>query len=186
MEAPAFPSLDSIQRSGGQSAAASRAPPTLVLPDDQAGDANDSDDEVAAAKLTASSVEVDPARMPAPPSTVKAAPVRSKVHIKPGYSQLDWAKLQKSGKDLRNGVKMPMRVTPSMLAEHRSINDCWQAYNGKVYDVTAFLRFHPGGVKQLMRVAGADGTQLFMETHRWVNVDMMLDGCLVGFLVRDE
>lgn len=61
----------------------------------------------------------------------------------------------------QNGVKMPMRVTPSMLAEHRSINDCWQAYNGKVYDVTAFLRFHPGGVKQLMRVAGADGTQLF-------------------------
>lgn len=56
-----------------------------------------------------------------------------------------------------------MRVTPSMLKEHRGRNgeDAWTAINGKVYNMTAYLPFHPGGEKELMRVAGRDGTKLF-------------------------
>lgn len=50
-----------------------------------------------------------------------------------------------------------MRITPAMMAEHKSKDDCWQAYGGKVYNVTEFLPYHPGGVPQLMRAAGRDG-----------------------------
>lgn len=44
-----------------------------------------------------------------------------------------------------------------MLAQHKTRDDCWQAYMGKVYNVTPFLKFHPGGVGELMRAAGKDG-----------------------------
>ena len=108
-----------------------------------------------------------------------------------------------------------------MLKEHRTKDDAWSVFNGKVYNITPYLPYHPGGEKELMRVAGRDGTKLFGEcalfalcfhfpkliwftfsffsgrltvvqffrllasTHAWVNVDFMLDGCLVGFLVPE-
>lgn len=50
-----------------------------------------------------------------------------------------------------------IRVTPSMLAMHKSKEDCWQAYGGKVYNVTPFLKYHPGGIPELMRANGRDG-----------------------------
>ena len=92
-----------------------------------------------------------------------------------------------------------------MLKQHSTKNDAWSAFNGKVYNITHYLPYHPGGEKELMRVAGRDGTKLFCAcstliypvaseptkccialTHAWVNVDYMLDGCLVGFLVPES
>ena len=34
---------------------------------------------------------------------------------------------------------------------------------GKVYNLTPYLEFHPGGIDELMRGAGKDSTQLFDE-----------------------
>ena len=50
-----------------------------------------------------------------------------------------------------------------MLKEHRTKDDAWSSFNGKVYNLTAYLPYHPGGEKELMRVAGRDGTKLFGE-----------------------
>jgi cytochrome b involved in lipid metabolism len=94
------------------------------------------------------------------------------------------------------------RIPPSVLRTHNKRDDAWAAFNGKVYNITPYLAFHPGGEKELMRVAGRDGTKLFCMchgfysrtfdsntrsalTHAWVNVDFMLDACLVGFLVPE-
>jgi cytochrome-b5 reductase len=52
--------------------------------------------------------------------------------------------------------------------------------NLKVYDVTRYLDFHPGGVPQLMRAAGTDATELFNEYHKWVNYKNMLKSCVIG------
>jgi len=62
----------------------------------------------------------------------------------------------------------------------------WMALEGKVYNVTAYIPFHPGGEGELLRAAGKDGTSLFMKTHSWVNVEGMLGGCLIGILVSEE
>jgi len=78
-----------------------------------------------------------------------------------------------------------MRIPPSVLKQHRSKADAWSAFNGKVYNITPYLSFHPGGERELMRVAGRDGTELFAKTHAWVNADYMLDSCLVGFLIPE-
>lgn len=56
-----------------------------------------------------------------------------------------------------------MRIPPSVLKQHNKRDDAWTAINGKVYNMTAYLPFHPGGEKELMRVAGRDGTKLFGE-----------------------
>jgi len=106
------------------------------------------------------------------------------VALAPGHSPLDWASLKTSGTDLR-GVDTLMRIPPSVLKQHNKKDDAWTAINGKVYNVTPYLSFHPGGQKELMRVAGRDGTKLFALTHAWVNAEFMLDACMVGFLVSE-
>ncbi|KAK0204955.1 cytochrome b5 [Desarmillaria ectypa] len=123
-----------------------------------------------------------------PPTTTKSlvrpSTKREKVALAPGHSPLDWAKLKSSGEDLRR-VDTLMRIPPSVLKQHSTRDDAWSAFNGKVYNITPYLAFHPGGEKELMRVAGRDGTKLFGLTHAWVNVDFMLDACMVGFLVPE-
>ncbi|PCH44488.1 cytochrome b5, partial [Wolfiporia cocos MD-104 SS10] len=111
----------------------------------------------------------------------KPSAKRGKVALAPGHGPLDWANLKKSGHDLR-GVDTFLRVTPFMLKQHNSREDAWSAFNDKVYNITPYLPYHPGGKKELMRGAGRDGTL----THAWVNLDYMLDACLVGFLVQDS
>lgn len=50
-----------------------------------------------------------------------------------------------------------------MLKQHNKREDAWSAFQGKVYNMTPYLSYHPGGEKELMRVAGRDGTKLFGE-----------------------
>ncbi|EIW83849.1 cytochrome b5 [Coniophora puteana RWD-64-598 SS2] len=87
---------------------------------------------------------------------------------------------------MNQGVETLARIPMSVLKTHNRKDDAWTAIHGKVYNMTHYLRFHPGGEKELMRVAGRDGTKLFALTHAWVNVDFMLDACMVGFLVSDS
>lgn len=35
--------------------------------------------------------------------------------------------------------------------------------------MTPYLRFHPGGVPLLLKIAGRDGTALFTKYHAWVS-----------------
>jgi cytochrome b involved in lipid metabolism len=62
----------------------------------------------------------------------------------------------------------------------------WSSYQGKVYNISPYLPFHPGGEGELRRAAGKDGTKLFMEVHPWVNWENMLGECMVGILVSEE
>ncbi|KAJ4013069.1 hypothetical protein NW752_006346 [Fusarium irregulare] len=128
----------------------------------------------------------------APPPTHSSKPNKPsrKVLLTPGHSPLDWARISGPNADLR-GVEPStpyLRVTPSMLKRMtgRKGKDAWMALNGKVYNVTPYADFHPGGVPELMRAAGRDGTKLFGEVHPWVNYETMLSACLVGLLVEES
>ena len=88
------------------------------------------------------------------------------------------------------GDDMPddlIRVPPSQLKYHngRKGRNAWTVLQGKVYNITPYLPFHPGGEGELMRGAGKDGGKLFMEIHPWVNWEGMLAECLIGILVGE-
>ena len=51
---------------------------------------------------------------------------------------------------------------------------------GRVYNITPYLDFHPGGRAVLLKVAGRDGTALFRKFHPWVNAGALLEACLLG------
>jgi cytochrome b involved in lipid metabolism len=63
----------------------------------------------------------------------------------------------------QKGVPQLGRYTLEDLKEHKTQEDAWTAIQGKVYNITPYLKFHPGGVKDLMRCAGKDGTRLFSK-----------------------
>lgn len=47
------------------------------------------------------------------------------------------------------------------VAKHNDEKDLWMMMNGNVYDLTKFLKEHPGGEEVLINLAGQDGTQCF-------------------------
>jgi cytochrome b involved in lipid metabolism len=64
---------------------------------------------------------------------------------------------------MTQGVPQLGRYTLEDIRQHRTPDDAWTAIQGKVYNMTPYLKFHPGGVKDLMRCAGRDGTKLFSK-----------------------
>ncbi|EOO02388.1 putative cytochrome b5-like heme steroid binding domain-containing protein [Phaeoacremonium minimum UCRPA7] len=129
----------------------------------------------------------------APPPTHNTKPKKpsKQVTLTPGHSPLDWARLSSSPtSDLRGlpPASPYLRVTPSMLRRQtgRRGKDAWSALGGRVYNITPYLPFHPGGEPELLRGAGRDGTRLFGEIHPWVNYETMLSACLVGILVDED
>ena len=111
-----------------------------------------------------------------------------KVALAAGHSPLDWAVLTSNPNHKLRGKDVPdelIRITPSMLKQYngRKGRDAWALFAGKVYNISPYLPFHPGGEAELMKGAGKDAGKLFMEVHPWVNWDGMLSECLVGILV---
>mgnify|MGYP006339275305 FL=1 len=50
-------------------------------------------------------------------------------------------------------------LTLSEVAKHNTESDCYMIVNSKVYDVTAYLPYHPGGASRIIQYCGQDGTQ---------------------------
>ncbi|XP_045774537.1 cytochrome b5 reductase 4 isoform X2 [Maniola jurtina] len=120
-----------------------------------------------------------------PPDNAAGNP-RNKCALQPGHSLMDWIRLGNSGKDL-TGVGGRIRpVTPAELATHNTQKDAWLAIRGRVYNISHYLPYHPGGPEELMRGAGIDATELFDKIHPWVNYDSLLAKCLVGPLRFDR
>ncbi|XP_012278953.1 cytochrome b5 reductase 4 isoform X2 [Orussus abietinus] len=109
---------------------------------------------------------------------------RNKTALAPGHSLMDWIRLGSSGVDLTGVGGIPRVVTSAELAKHNKRDDAWIAIRGIVYNVTRYLDFHPGGVDELMKGVGTDGTKLFDNVHAWVNYQSILQKCVVGRMSR--
>lgn len=51
-------------------------------------------------------------------------------------------------------------LTSDEVAKHSSASDCWTIVEGKVYNITSYVRSHPGG-NEILRACGTDATTLF-------------------------
>uniref|UniRef100_A0AC34QRB1 Cytochrome-b5 reductase n=2 Tax=Panagrolaimus sp. JU765 TaxID=591449 RepID=A0AC34QRB1_9BILA len=110
-------------------------------------------------------------------TTAKTEYGRNKVALAPGKGLMDWVRIS-ANKNLAS--QRLASVSAPELIKHNQENDCWILIRGNVYDVTKYLEYHPGGIPELMRAAGTDGTKLFDQYHAWVNFSSMLKACLVG------
>jgi cytochrome b involved in lipid metabolism len=85
---------------------------------------------------------------------------------------------------LANGARARGYVPMAEVRKHATVEDGWSVINGVVYNVTPYLRFHPGGAKIMKLALGKDATALFTKYHAWVNVQALLSRCVVGLLEK--
>lgn len=70
-------------------------------------------------------------------------------------------------------------ITRSELSKHNSEDDIWIQIGDKVYDLTEFLKIHPGGKAAILPYAGKDATKIFMKKHNRRFLDTLpAEACL--------
>ncbi|WWC88941.1 uncharacterized protein L201_003856 [Kwoniella dendrophila CBS 6074] len=67
---------------------------------------------------------------------------------------------------IRNGgEKEKAYITMEEVARHDLAQDAWVVVEGKVFDVSNFHKYHPGGSQIIVANAGKDVTELFKPVH---------------------
>lgn len=75
------------------------------------------------------------------------------------------------------------QITITDVSKHANASDCWLALDGKVYNVTDYVSYHPGG-KAILQGCGKDATDLFNAQGHSERVDILLPKYQVGVLVK--
>lgn len=100
-------------------------------------------------------------------------------------SHLEYLKIIRDNNDplgvLSKGIQ---QITYDELAKHNTTNDLWMAIHGKVFDLTMYLDYHPGGEKMLMKGAGKDATELFNYHHPWINYMSLVGKLQIGVIKK--
>lgn len=77
-------------------------------------------------------------------------------------------------------------ITLEEVAQHDSFDDCWIVIYDRVYDVTHFLRKHPGGDDVIMDHAGRDATIAFHGTGHSRHAVEQMRNFLIGVLPPEQ
>ncbi|KAL8262432.1 hypothetical protein R6Q59_023781 [Mikania micrantha] len=88
---------------------------------------------------------------------------RAKVPFQIGYSHMDWLKVTRTHPDLAGlkGQSNKRLIPLSEVKQHNTEDSMWTVLKGRVYNITPYMKFHPGGVDMLMKAVGKDCTALF-------------------------
>jgi len=108
------------------------------------------------------------------------------VIIKKGFGLHDWMILLRSAKDIaQRGIGRPLRndLTISEVRTHNKSHDAWIILSNRVYNITPYLPYHPGGMDIMKGVLGKDATVLFHRYHTWINIDNLIGPLLLGSLM---
>ena len=78
-------------------------------------------------------------------------------------------------KKIKNMVENANNVFYTMeeVSKHRTDDDCWTVFQGKVYDITEYAKVHPGG-RKIFLGKGKDCTELYNQYHPWVNATYLI------------
>lgn len=62
-----------------------------------------------------------------------------------------------------------MKFTYCDIEKHNIVEDCWTIIDNKVFDISSFVKKHPGG-NMILHAAGTEGTVLYHTYH--LNTDV--------------
>merc|ERR1711941_235690 len=105
---------------------------------------------------------------------------------KRGGSQLQFMQMIAGNKTSKAQLPEGTVITPALVAQHKTPSDCWTIFQGKAYDVTMYMDFHPGGQKELMKGAGKDCTKIVQKVHPWVSIEGLIGKLCLGPVVPDR
>ena len=74
------------------------------------------------------------------------------------------------------------RFTIEEVREHNTRGDCWLVIENRVYDVTKWIRFHPGGELPILFMAGHDCSDVFKAFHAESIFERKLPAFCIGEL----
>ncbi|GFR69870.1 cytochrome b5 [Elysia marginata] len=72
------------------------------------------------------------------------------------------------------------------VADHCTMDSCWIVINNRVYDVTRFLRMHPGGEDIILEYGGHDATTAFIDKGHSVDAFDMLSEYCIGEVTEED
>ncbi|RWW86395.1 hypothetical protein BHE74_00004836 [Ensete ventricosum] len=84
------------------------------------------------------------------------------------------------------GEEAKRYITAEELRNHNAASDLWISIQGKVYDVTSWVKDHPGGDLPLLSLAGQDATDAFVAYHpasAWAHLGRFFVGHLADYRV---
>jgi len=58
-----------------------------------------------------------------------------------------------------------INLTNSEINAHNLKSDCWSIVNGNVYNLTTYVKSHPGGASVIANICGKDGSKAFVNQH---------------------
>jgi len=89
----------------------------------------------------------------------------------------------KDGLRFREGQRVFSRAE---VAKHNRLSDAWIIIDDKVYNVTTWVPYHPGGEKVLVNVFGKDATLDFRNVqHSYMARDQLTTLC-IGFVLEKK
>ncbi|KJP88623.1 hypothetical protein AK88_01703 [Plasmodium fragile] len=101
-----------------------------------------------------------------------------------GANQMLYANLSegfKNEEELTEGNEKAIKTfTREEVAKHNTKKDAWVIFKNKVYEITYYLLYHPGGEDILAEQAGNDVTEYVFQYHPWVNVERILEHTYKG------
>jgi cytochrome b involved in lipid metabolism len=69
-----------------------------------------------------------------------------------------------SGPKVSNPAGM-IKLSNSEIKVHNLKSDCWSIVNGNVYNLTTYVKSHPGGATVIANICGKDGSNAFVNQH---------------------
>lgn len=111
------------------------------------------------------------------PTPLRSGPIRKDRNAR---SHVEFIRMMENNKDPMGRQGRPLDVfTMEQVAEHCTEDDAWIVLNGNVYNMTMYVKYHPGG-RIIMSCAGKDGTHLFLRYHPWVNIEGLIGKLQIG------
>ena len=115
--------------------------------------------------------------------SVKAKPAVSAAPVAPAMSATPAP--SKSAEESKSEAPAPVVYTMERVRANNTAEFCFTVISGNVYDLTRWIRSHPGGSGAIISLCGKDGTAAFNSQHRGEGTPTArLAGYLLGPLAK--